>query len=740
MTAEAGRGNLSPLRALGLAVLPAPRKFELKEGAARVGLQGRGLALAGVHGEDLSVRTLRRTLDTELGIALSTQGDASRQLSLAIVSGAIKTGTNDGRDEQAYRIEISPDRIALTGNGRPGLFYAVQTLLQLAESGGGSLPQCRIEDWPEYELRCIHWDTKHHQDRPETLRRYIDEAARFKVNAIIFELEDKFEYPSHPIIGAPGAFTTAELQALVDYALERHIQIIPCVQSPAHMAYVLKHEEFAHLRCDGSNYQICMDDPEARKLLFDMYDDVCEATRGVRYFLVSTDEVYYAGICEKYRKPYNPENRSLTWVDYVNAAHKHLAARGRRVIVWAEYPLLPEHVKLLPRDILNGVCSNNETQTRLENEHGIRQFAYCAMQGSDLLFPNYFGFIDRDGGWNPGRLAGARSATLTGPATRGNPIGTIAAFWDDSGLHGETAWLGWAMMAQASWTPGLAVEQAVADFVDVFYGGDAAAMVELYPALQAAARFYEFSHERLPSKVRGPAYGEWWGKEPLPRTDRALVPPALPAPADLALEPAFRPRYAKTIAEAPARLADVERLLLRLSSHLTRVRRNHYNIEVFISIAHLVRHFLRTLLGVAAAEDQLAEAAKAAKDNDHRRALDHVVAAHNRVRSLDDGLYEMFDRLRTTWEKSRFPKGRAVGSRKFVHIMDDVKDHLGDRRPDLTYIISPEENIGLRGWMRDLRNVARRYAAAKGLPPPFPEEPTARSIAEPDPKERAQWM
>ena len=272
--------------------------------------------------------------------------------------------------------------------------------------------------------------------------------------------------------------------------------------------------------------------------------------------------------------------------------------------------------------------------------------------------------------------------------------------------------------------------------------GDAGGMVEAFIALQAAARFYEFSHERLPSKVRGPAYGEWWGKEPLPRTDRALVPPALPAPEDLAIIPVFRPRYAKTLVEAPARLADGERLLLRLSSHLTRIHRNRYSIEVFISIAHLVRHFLRTLLGAAAAEDQLVEAAKAAKDGDHRRAIDLLVAAHNRVRSLDDGLYEMFDRLRTTWEKSRFPKGMGVGSRKFVHVLDDVKDHLGDRRPDLTYIISPEENIGLREWMTALRSIARDYAAAKGVPLPFPDEPSspARHGAEPDPKERSQWM
>ena len=68
----------------------------------------------------------------------------------------------------------------------------------------------------EVELRCVHWDTKHHQDRMPTLQRFLDQCAALKINAVLYELEDKFEYPSHPIIGAPGAFTTAELQALTD--------------------------------------------------------------------------------------------------------------------------------------------------------------------------------------------------------------------------------------------------------------------------------------------------------------------------------------------------------------------------------------------------------------------------------------------------------------------------------------------------------------------------------------------
>ena len=433
---------VSELRLRGYAVLPAPRRLELREGTVWATSLNWEVRLADVDERDVAVRTFFSRMREECLWDLEIGKRKANYVELAICPDAVQTGLDDGRHEQAYVIEASPDHVSLVGNGRPGLFYAVQTFMQLVTSPRSGVPLGRIIDWPQYEIRAIHWDTKHHQDRMDTLKRTLDQAAGFKINAVLYELEDKFAYPSHPVIGAPGAWTAEQLQELVDYALERHIQIIPDVQAPAHLAYVLKHPEFAHLRCDGSNYQICMDNPEARRLLFDMYDDLCEATQGCRFFHVSTDEVYYAGICEKYRKPYNPENRSLTWVDYVNAAHGHLTQKGREVIIWAEYPLLEEHVALLPATLINGVAGKRPRQTELENERGIRQFTYVPMQGGELMFPNYLGYTGRDGRPVGGRLETAREETLLGQQRCRNSIGTIAAAWDDSGLHNECFWLG----------------------------------------------------------------------------------------------------------------------------------------------------------------------------------------------------------------------------------------------------------------------------------------------------------
>ena len=294
----------------GYSVLPTPQKVALQSADLEFN-DTWGYDASKIAKDHISLRSLVRDLQEFHSIEIKPiSNQASNQarnvIRLLVTKGSVKTDADAELEKQGYRLKIAPGLIEITGNTEQGLFYGVQTLLHLLRPGARGqlmLPVSTIEDWPKLQLRFLHWDTKHHQDRIQTLKRYLDWAARFKVNMIAFELEDKFEYPSNPIIGAPGAFTAAEMQEIVNYGLERYIQVVPNIQAPAHMAYVLKHQQFAHLRADGNNYQACMCDEEAYKLIFQMYDDVIKATRGVDYLYVSTDEVYYAGICSKCREP-----------------------------------------------------------------------------------------------------------------------------------------------------------------------------------------------------------------------------------------------------------------------------------------------------------------------------------------------------------------------------------------------------------------------------------------------------
>jgi hexosaminidase len=720
--AAAARTAQSPtdLFLRGYCAIPTPRNVTLSP--EDVEFSASWALLAEVPESHTAVRSLAGDLETFHAIRLRPASlSTARVIRLAVARGTVDTGDDPEIDKQGYRLTIAPDRIDIIGNDNPGLFYGVQTLLQLLREKQGAglwLPVCLIEDWPTSRLRFLHWDTKHHQDRMETLKRYLDWSARFKVNMIGFELEDKFEYPSHPVIGAPGAFTSAQLQEIVDYGLERHIQVVPQIQAPAHMAYVLKHPEFADLRADGNNYQACMCDERTYDLIFSMYDDVINATRGIQYLHASTDEVYYAGICTECDKPYNAENRSLKWVEFAQKAHDFLKSRHRTMLAWVEYPVLPAHVALLPPDLINGVMPDDIEQLKVEKELGMRDLVYTSMQGEERFFPNFLpasGDPEQPGG----RLESAFQ-TLSAGKGRNNPIGVYGAAWDDSGLHGETFWLGWATVAQYGWTPGVpSVGQHVAEFMNVYYGPRVTGMTEVYRGLQEQARFYDRSWERIVSRVRGPGYGNSQGKGiGTTRFDQTLPPPPVPSLPGLDFAVVYGGKYAGLAAEAELMASRNEILSSRLYENLLRADRNRYNLEVLLSIAKLLGHHDRLIAGMKAIEESLAAARRAAREDDAGRTLGLLVEAHNRGVGLLADRKRVFDQLTATWEKSRYPKGREVDGRKFYHVFDDTKDHWADRRPDLTYMIAPEESIGLEDWAKQIEKLAQAFAARSNLAAP----------------------
>ena len=714
------------LRSLGYSLIPAAQK---------VVLTGREISVDSTWGIEPHVDpgeiAVRRLRDGALALHnLGFEATGPGRIVLRVARGAV-AGTPPPTSDEAYALKIAPQRIEITGNANPGLLHGVQSLLQLLHtrsSGVWSLPEAEIEDWPALPLRFIHWDTKHHQDRPLTLKRFVDWASFYKINAIGFEIEDKYEFPRHPVVGAPGAFTKAEMQELTRYALERHIQLVPQIQAPAHMAYVLKHEEFRHLRADGINYQACMCDEEAISLIQDIYQDMIDATPGVEYFHVSTDEVYFAGICSKCqaRRPYNDKNRSLTWVEYVNRMHKWLAERGRKMLCWVEYPLLEEDLRLLPRGLINGVAAVGQSDgwNRGLRDAGVASLIYSPQQGSELLFPNYFSsdFLD-NGRPVQGRLE--EPGMLVSRLLAHSPndlIGTFAAAWDDSGLHNETFWLGWVTVSQYGWSPnGPRVEQVIADFMDTFNGRGNQELVEVYRTLMEGARFYESSLDRVPATRLKPTYGSWAGPgRDTTRIDLRIEPPPVPFAYDetLIVDRTFSRRYAHVLAQMPDVRRRLDQAIGILQGKLGVVMRNRYNLEVLLSIARFERHYLTMLESLVKAEDLMLRAAEAQSQERPRDVVSLLSGAHGQVRACLSDRAAMWSELRATWEKSRYPKGQSVGGRDFVHILDDLKDHQADRRVGIDYMLEPLENIGLEAWNDVLARFIQTYAGSRRLEVP----------------------
>jgi hypothetical protein len=241
-------------------------------------------------------------------------------------------------------------------------------------------------------------------------------------------------------------------------------------------------------------------------------------------------------------------------------------------------------------------------------------------------------------------------------------------------------------------------------------------MVEIYRVMQRQARSWQRTWDRVTSRVRPPGYGNSYAKgRGTERIDLTLEAPPKPA-ADLAFEPHFTSKYARFLTEARARSAENEQLLHALAANMLRTERNHYNLEVFLALARFIGHHWDMLAGLADAERALERASAAAKKNDARRAVGELVRAHNSVQRLESDGEERFAQLTAVFEKSRFPKGRTVGGRKFVHVFDDTKDHWADRTADLGYMQAPERGVGLTAWRKDLHGVIQAYAKKNNVP------------------------
>ncbi len=707
VAAEPETPFLNPLRLRGFSLIPAPQHVKLESGNVIV---DNTWMLVSEPGKDniATKRMIQGALELH-NLKLSNSGD--KKIILSVKPGTVKGTDDPALNRQGYLLRVTQEKIEITGNAGEGLFYGVQSLLQLLQrniAGQLIVPECEIQDWPSLQLRFVHWDTKHHQKRMETMKRLIDWHAFFKVNMIALEIEDKYEYPRHPVIGAPGAYTKAEMHELTRYALERFIQIVPNVQAPAHMAFVLKHQEFDHLRADpSSNFQVCMCNPEAINLIFDMYQDMIDATPGVDYFFVSTDEVYYAGSCDQCEKPYNVENRSLAWAEFATKAHDWMAERNRRMVAWVEYPLLAKDIPLLPGNIINAIGSDKEFFNK-QNEIGMKQLSYSSIQGSEYLFSNLF----------PSKLANISTTAVERASDGADLIGTFAAAWDDSGLHEEVFHLSWATVTQYGWNlQGVTVEQNVADFMDVFYGQNSPDMVQVYSLLMEGGQFYKTCWDRVKSMERESSFGNSRGKGiGTDRFDETLSLPEIPQNGLMEVSPAFGERYSELIANAKNMKVKNDDLVYKLNRYIGQVERNHYNLEVYLSIALLQRYLINTILTLDGAESRLILAKSSSEEGNHSTAVAHMVEASNQVKKHTDWGNWLWKNLTETWGKSRYEKGRSVNGRDYVFIMDDVKDHWADRRKGLDYMIAPFQRMDIPGWNQRLNEQIRKYASQHKVP------------------------
>ena len=610
------------------------------------------------------------------------------------------TGLPEKKVMQGYQLTTEVNQLIIRAKGEAGLFYGTQTLLQIIKKGqdGAFVPGMEITDWPDIPERASHYDTKHHQDKREYVESFIRDLARFKINMLVWEWDDKFEYPSHPEIGAPGAFTLEEMQEITLYAKKYHIQLVPLVQGLGHVSYILKWPQYSHLReIPASNWEFCPRKDGSYELLNDLWQDAIKATPGSEYIHIGTDESYELGQGVECGCKAEMEKigKHAMMTKFITRGAKPLMKEGRTVMAWSAEYVPGEDLNPPVGMVILGRGSAKPEHLSEIKKAGYELHVYDPNPGIEPLFLPYF-FRLRGEGDNEKEVDNCLQRSynaVSRAAVSGEFDGVINTSWDDSGLHNQMWMMSFINSAEWAWSGNNpALEEFINKFFLNYYGEASADMRELYLLLNKAGYYYYKSFER-----RVWHYGDI-GKTHLP---------VLPRGDNVEYDEYWNREYAAKIDESREQLKQMERAMEIIRANQEAGVKNSYDLEIFTTIVNLVNHTCNTYLA-------LSELERAVKEAHNQRFLSHQAAyksMEDAVEIIETNLSErqkMYQELVAVWEKTRLPKGFSTDDKIFFHRQDRAR-HFAFRRADMSYLICDEQLLGLEQYLEDLHKYMNWY-------------------------------
>ncbi len=398
-----------------------------------------------------------------------------------------KTIMNIPSDE-GYILTVSDEKAEIKARGAAGLFYGCQTLEQLLEDSRDytkPVPACRITDFPALSYRAVQFDVKHHLDHMNYYYESIDRLAKYKINAVVFEFEDKLRYRRQPLVGAPQSISIDEMAALTRYASERHIEITPLVQGLGHATFILKHQEYEGLReLKWNTWAFCPLHEGTYQVLFDLYRDAIEATPGSKYLHIGGDEIGNIGLCPRCKPMADKEGMLSLSLYWLKRVCEFAGENDRIPVFWDDMPLkeggvyestwsddvtsaeaekswmegIPKLDKLL-EDFPKNCVYMRWNYTMARQPGNIRALDWYKSRGLQAMIATatngeggmLFQPEERDKGNASSGISTIKSFIQL--AAERNISGMLCTAWDDKSPHMENYWRGFIASAEYSWSP-----------------------------------------------------------------------------------------------------------------------------------------------------------------------------------------------------------------------------------------------------------------------------------------------
>lgn len=295
---------------------------------------------------------------------------------------------------EAYKLEITIKKITIRASDLQGFYYALQSIRQLlpsaieseqvTENVDWTVPALTITDQPRFGYRGLLVDVARFFSPKENLLRIIDCMAMLKLNKLHLHLVDdngwRIEIKKYPLLteigscrvdrpgktfperrnprqGEPtvekGFYTQDEIREIVRYAQERHIEVIPEIEMPAHSNAALA--AYPLLSCPvvdkfigvlpglGGNHAdviFCAGNDSVFTFLQDILDEVLELFPS-KYIHLGGDEARKTHweecpLCQTRMKAESLENTEELQGYFMARVARYVQNKGREVIGWDE--------------------------------------------------------------------------------------------------------------------------------------------------------------------------------------------------------------------------------------------------------------------------------------------------------------------------------------------------------------------------------------------------------------------
>lgn len=332
-----------------------------------------------IYEEDLYLRAkqLKEFLDPATGFNIKTGQNCKDTNQIVLrINGELEYLSNEG-----YVIEVNQNKIQIEALHSKGIYWALQTLLQLlpddilrdakVDDVKWYIQNCTIEDRPRFSWRGLMIDYSRTFWNKRITKKYIDAMAFYKMNKLHMHLTDdqgwRIEIEKYPKLTEiaskfdtsynepkekEGYFSKSDIRELIVYAQERNIDIIPEIEMPGHSLEVFS--VYPELSCKKDTMKIhpftlrprvpeeifCAGNDDTFVFLKNVLSEIMEIFPS-KYIHIGGDEApkQHWKECDKCQQRIKDEglkneHELQSW--FINQIEKYLSANGKTLIGWDE--------------------------------------------------------------------------------------------------------------------------------------------------------------------------------------------------------------------------------------------------------------------------------------------------------------------------------------------------------------------------------------------------------------------